>query len=184
MQKSQRFNLVTHTGIKCVSNIKYKKSVQTFHFVQIFFIFYATFIRFIMMYILFFWGGGGDFFTSMTSVNPNSTLHATKHNLSDHDYTSVHLVTPLTKWRFMLFVPYIFWLFKFYPTNVHFYFILFNTYISLKMVQHVSNLIWGSSSGTSPLNYTSPSSKVHVRLYTIYCTKWLHSSCTFEEGLV
>lgn len=59
MQKSQRFNLVTHTGIKCVSNIKYKKSVQTFHFVQIFFIFYATFIRFIMMYILFFWGGGG-----------------------------------------------------------------------------------------------------------------------------
>jgi hypothetical protein len=49
---------------------------------------------------------------------------------------------------------------------VHFYFLLFNT---LKMVQHVSNLILGSSSGTSVLNYTSPSSKVHVRLYTLKC---------------
>ena len=30
---------------------------------------------------------------------------------------------------------------KFYPTNVQFYFLLFNIYISLKTVQHVSNLI-------------------------------------------
>jgi hypothetical protein len=45
----------------------------------------------------------------------------------------------------------------------------YSIHISLKMVQHVSNLIWGSSSGTSALNFTSLSSKVHVRLYTLKC---------------
>jgi hypothetical protein len=66
------------------------------------------------------------------------------------------------------------------------YFLLFNTYISLKMVQHVLNLIWGSSSGTSVLNYTSPSSKVHVRLHTLKCCLcrlgYYVSGCMFACG--
>jgi hypothetical protein len=69
----------------------------------------------------------------------------------------------------MFFIPYIFWWFRFYATNVHFYFLLFNTYISLKMVQLISNLIWGSSTGISVLNYTSPSAKEHVLLYPLKC---------------
>ena len=57
--------------------------------------------------------------------------------------------------------------FRFNPTNLQFYFLLFKTCILLKMIQHLSNLIWGSSSGTSVLNYTSLSSKVRVNLWNI-----------------
>ena len=42
------------------------------------------------------------------------------------------------------------------------------------MVQHVSNLIRGSSSGTSLLNYTSPSSKEKVTERKM-CT-WIFST--------
>ena len=93
-------------------------------------------------------------------------------NIGDHRQckNSVHYLLSIFCIRFN--TPKCVWvfdLFWFYQTNVQFYYLLFNTYISLKTVQHVSNLIWGSSSGTSVLNYSSPSSKVHVRLYTIKC---------------
>jgi hypothetical protein len=60
--------------------------------------------------------------------------------LVNHHDTFIPFLIPQID--FMLFVLYIFLLFRFYPTNVDFYFLLFNTYISLKMVQNIFQTLY------------------------------------------